>query len=100
MDLTGLSHEELSEIITTQKKYIAELESKMAMQELVPKKRELPERPSIPGKVYVLERFRKFRFPSFRFEGKEYRADEAQYDLPLMERIVNSTGGSILKEMK
>jgi len=100
MDLTGLTHEELSDVITTQKKYIAELESKVAMLELVPKKRELPARPSIPGKVYVMGGFRKFRFPSFRFDGKEYRADEAQYDLPLMERIVNVTGGKILKEVK
>lgn len=100
MDLTGLSHEELSEIINNQKAYIAELESKVAQQELAPKKAVLPEKPSLPGKLYVQGVFRKFRFPTFRFEGKEYRADVVQYDLPLMEKIVRQTGESILKEVK
>lgn len=92
MDLTGLEREDLVEIINNQAAFIAELEAKLAKTDnVITKKAEPESKPTLPSSpVDVLGKLYKFRYPSFRFGGELHRADKAQYDLPLMERIVKS----------
>lgn len=101
MDLTGLEREDLVEIITEQATYITKLEAQLQTgvgnKTIVSKA--TPTKPIIPAPVEVGGSLRRFRFPTFRFEGTVYRADEAVFNNDLLNRIVRTTGNSILKEI-
>ena len=100
MDLTGLEREDLIEIIHNQRTHIEKLQAEIEKGTVIKKTTPVPTRPTLPSQtVAVLGKNRKFRFPTFRFKGEVYRADEVQYNQSLLEEIVKATGDSILKEV-
>ncbi len=100
MDLTGLSTEDLAEIVNTQAAYIEQLEEQLHKGQAKKNNAEPSIKPHIPEPVEVDGKIYKFRFASFRFKGSSYRADHAQYDDALIQQILSIPGQTILKQIK